>query len=378
VGWRGEYYPNIELSGQPALVRMDKYVGFDWKNEAPAPGFKADRFSVRWSRVAPFNAGLYHFHAIMDDGMRVYVDDELLIDEWQDEAEREVVASRYMSAGNHALRVEYYEQGHRALANFWWEKDHPYPDWKGIYWDNQNLLGNPVLIRNDPQISFDWQMGSPSGAVPSEHFSVRWTRTMGFEEGIYRFNALVDDGVRIWVDDTLIIDAWSDHQLHELSADHLIAGAGAHIVRVEYYDNTIHARIHVSYAKVGAPSYPYWKGEYFTNPYLSGDPILVRSDRSLEFDWEDKAPAPSLPADGFSVRWTRERKFDPGIYRFYFRVDDGVRFYVDDELVLKEWHQTWGEVYDVEVKLPWKPKLTVEMFEDMGDARIRVWWERVR
>ncbi len=78
------------------------------------------------------------------------------------------------------------------------------------------------------------------------------------------------------------------------------------------------------------------------------------------------------------MRWTRERQIEPGWYRYTFRVDDGVRFFVDDELVLKEWHQTWGEIYEVEVELSWKPKLVIEYYEGSGDARIHVTRERIR
>ena len=61
-----------------------------------------------------------------------------------------------------------------------------------------------------------------------------------------------------------------------------------------------------------------------------------------------------------------------------FHVDDGVRFYVDDELLLDEWHDTWNETYQVDVDLPWKPKLVVEMYEEAGDARARISWTRIR
>ena len=357
---------------------MDDHVGFDWADGAPAPGLPAEGFSVRWSRVAAFEQGLYHFWATMDDGMRLYVDEELLIDEWRDRSEREVVASRQMSAGSHALRVEYYDRRHGALANLRWEKDRAYAGWKGMVWANPDLLGQPLLIRDDPQIDFDWHLESPGPSIPSDHFSASWTRTVFLEEGIYRFRALADDGVRIWVDSRLILDAWSDHAPGELTVDHVMGGTAAHTVRVAYHDREFDARVRVSADKVDGAWYAGWKGEYFANPTLAGPPALVRNDDTLTFDWEWGAPAPGLPADDFSVRWTLEKEIDPGVYRFSFQVDDGVRFYVDDELFLDEWHSTWNEVYEVEVGLPWKPKLVVEMYEEAGDARIRVSWTRIR
>jgi hypothetical protein len=359
------------------LVRTDDDIGFDWADDAPAPGLPAEGFSVRWSRVTIFEQGLYRFCATMDDGMRVYVDEELLIDEWQDRSAREVVASRQMSAGSHLLRVEYYDRSHRALANLRWEKDRPYAGWEGAYWANPDLLGQPVLVRDDLQIDFDWQMESPDPSIPSDRFSASWTRTAFLEEGIYRFRALADDGLRIWVDGRLILDAWSDREQQEMTVDHVMAGAGAHTIRVAYRDNQFNARVRVSVDKVDEPWYVGWKGEYFANPDLAGPPMLVRNDDSLTYDWEWSAPAPSLPADDFSVRWTLEKEIEPGLYRFAFHVDDGVRFYVDDQLVIDEWHPTWNETYEVEVTLSWKPKLVVEMYEESGDARIDVSWTRI-
>ena len=378
AGWRGEYFGNPSLEGQPALVRTDDDIGFDWADDAPAPGLPAEGFSVRWSRVTTFEQGLYRFYATMDDGMRVYVDEELLIDEWQDRSEREVVASRQMSAGSHVLRVEYYDRRHGALANLRWEKDRSYAGWKGMYWANPDLMGQPLLMRDDLQIDFDWQMASPDASIPSDRFSASWTRIALLEEGIYRFRALADDGLRIWVDGRLILDAWSDHEQQEMTVDHVMAGAGAHTIQVAYYDNQFNARVRVSMDKVDGPWYVGWKGEYFANPYLAGPPTLVRNDDWLTFDWEWSSPAPSLPADDFSVRWTLEKEIEPGVYRFAFHVDDGVRFYVDDRLLIDEWHSARNETYQVDVELSWKPKLVVEMFEESGDARVNVSWTRIR
>jgi hypothetical protein len=377
-GWRGEYYGNPDLAGEPALVRVDDHVGFDWESDAPAPGLPAEGFSVRWSRAATFEQGLYRFVATMDDGMRVYVDGELLIDEWRDRSEREVVASRQMSAGSHTVRVEYYDRQHGALANLRWEKERAYAGWKAMFWDKPDVLGQPLLVRDDPQIDYNWQLGSPGPSIPSDGFAASWTRTAVLEEGIYRFRALADDGVRIWVDGRLILDAWTDHSQQELTVDHVMGGTAAHTIRVAYHEDQFDARVRASMDKVDGAWYAGWKGEYYANPTLEGLPALVRNDDTLTFDWEWGAPAPGLPVDGFSARWTLHKEITPGTYRFVFHVDDGVRFYVDDDLLLDEWHPTWNETYQVDVALPWKPKLVIEMYEDSGDARARISWTRIR
>jgi len=81
--------------------------------------------------------------------------------------------------------------------------------------------------------------------------------------------------------------------------------------------------------------------------------------------------------DGFSARWTDLGMFQPGIYRFYARADDSIRFYVDGELIMDEWHGHQNELYSVDMAMNGSYKLKVEYAEHTGDAHVRFWWERV-
>ena len=72
------------------------------------------------------------------------------------------------------------------------------------------LDGPPTYVRNDPAIDFNWGTGSPAPGIPNTNYSVRWTRTLDFESGDYRLYARSDDGIRVFVDDSLVIDAWYD------------------------------------------------------------------------------------------------------------------------------------------------------------------------
>ena len=92
-------------------------------------------------------------------------------------------------------------------------------EWLGEYYNNRDLSGSPVLVRNDPYISFDWGLGSPDPSLPVNDFSVRWTRTMNFTAATYRFYARVDDGVRLWVDNSLLIDQWNQGSVRTFTAD---------------------------------------------------------------------------------------------------------------------------------------------------------------
>jgi hypothetical protein len=77
-------------------------------------------------------------------------------------------------------------------------------------------LENHVLRRTDPQINFNWGFSGPDDAVGTDSFSIRWTGEIYVPiSGIYSFYPTVQGGVRLWVDDRLLIDEWRDFGVDE-------------------------------------------------------------------------------------------------------------------------------------------------------------------
>jgi hypothetical protein len=374
--WRGEYYSNRYLAGLPGLIRDDASLNFVWGAGAPTASLPSDGFSVRWTRTPAFESGTYRFYAVSDDGVRVWLDGACIIDEWHDAAGATYSADRTLSAGDHTLRVDYFENAGTAQIRVWWEKLGAYPDWRGEYWSNRLLSGSPVLVRNDRALDFNWGWGSPAAGLPDDGFSARWTRTAQFEAATYRFHVVVDDGARLYVDDQLILDTWRDGASRQVTRDYALA-RGAHNLRAEFYEQSGEARIRVWWEKVSA-SYPDWQGEYWSNRKFEGKPALVRNDRSIDFRWGTGAVATGLPADSFSARWSRRVSFDRGAYRFYAWADDGIRVYVDGDLVLDEWRDASAdEVSVVDLTLDGRKALVVEYYERSGEALVKFWWKRV-
>lgn len=373
--WRGQYYGNPTLSGQPVLVRDDATVNFYWGESAPAANLPADAFSASWSRTLNLEEGVYRFYAQSDDGLRVWLDDSLLIDQWHNGTGSAYQVDRELAAGSHSFRIEYYEDRGSAQLWFWWEKVTTFPDWRGVYWPNRELEGPPGLVRNDANVNFDWGQGAPSNGLPADNFSVRWTRTLRFEEDLYRFSATVDDGLRLYVDDILVIDQWQGGAGPTVSAERRLT-AGQHTVRVEYYEGSGEAQVRLWWER--PTFYPDWRGEYWANQSLSGEPVLIRNDQQVNFDWQTNAPAAGLPVNGFSARWTRPIEFQPGRYRLNVTADDGVRIYIEGRLVLDQWHDNSGTVtYQVEQALSNSNRVVIEYYENGGTARIRFWYERI-
>jgi hypothetical protein len=250
-------------------------------------------------------------------------------------------------------------------------------EWQGEYWANPYLEGEPTLVRNDTALEFNWGEGSPNTAIPVDDFSARWIRNVEFESGDYLFHLTVDDGAKLWVDNQLLIDDWHDGPPRKTSTSLALAG-GVHTLRVEYYECNGGARVRMWWEKIPSSDYPDWTAEYWANKDLSGKPALTRNDSVIDFDWGDQPPADDLPFDEFSVRWGRWVNFEPGIYRFRARADDGLRFYINGNLILDKWTPgNWDDIHAVDLNLSGPRWLTVEYQEQSGPARMRFWWERL-
>src|SRR5664280_3625189 len=114
--------------------------------------------------------------------------------------------------------------------------------WLAEYFNNMTLANNPRLSQCALAINYHWGYGAPAPGVPSDGFSVRWTRSSTFAEGSYVFSTTSDDGVRVLLDPgtstaRTVISNWTDHATTTNTATVAIP-AGTHNVRVEYYERT--------------------------------------------------------------------------------------------------------------------------------------------
>jgi len=297
--FRGEYYNNTTLSGAPVLVRDDSTVNFDWGGGSPGSGVNSDNFSVRWTGFIHFGAGTYTFYVTTDDGARLWVDDQLIIDQWRPQVATTYSASKYLSAGYHSVRLEYYEGQGNAVIRLRWETGSgggTITEWQGEYYNNTSLSGSPTVVRNDSSINFDWGTGSPASGVSSDNFSVRWTRSINFSSsGTYVFSATVDDGVRLWVDGVLVIDKWMP-QSRTTHTGSIYLSAGTHQVKVEYFEATGNAVCIVNWNLSGGGTTP---------PPASSQEIIV-DNKSSGFVWGGPAGSWYSRAVGYGgqLNWT--------------------------------------------------------------------------
>jgi len=246
--WKAEYFNNINLTGTPVFSRGESSINYDWGNGGPGNGVRNDQFSARWTGSFNFQGGDYTFKQSVDDGMRVWVDNNLIHDTWNGRNAVDYSVVRNMTPGQHTVKVEYKEWTGAALAKVSWESTPPNNRFLAQFYNNTDLSGTPVFSRYDNSINYDWGTGGPGNGVKNDQFSARWTGSFNFEGGDYTFKQSVDDGMRVWVDNNLIHDTWNGRNAVDYSRV-VPMTPGQHTVKVEYKEWTDSALAKVSWDK---------------------------------------------------------------------------------------------------------------------------------
>jgi glucose/arabinose dehydrogenase len=385
TAYHAEYWNTHNATGPPSiptgpadLERDDETLDFDWGESSPGAGIATDLFAARWTKTVTLPAGLYRFFGVRDDGLRAYLDSVPIVDRWIAGSE-EYSVEKVVTGGPHELRVEYFEGGGDARAEFSYERIGDFGPGDGgyaaEYFDNSSLTGAPVLTRNDEAIDFDWGGGAPADGVPADNFSARWTKSVNVADpGAYKFTVTGDDGVRLFVDGHEVLDKWIPQSRTTYTVNHTLT-QGAHEVVLEYFEAGGDAVAKLDYEPTSEPAPPPpppaapFAAEYFDNSSLTGAPVLTRNDEAIDFDWGELSPGPLVPFNLFSARWTRTKDYAAGVYRFSATGDDGIRVLVDGTQLIDGWFYQSPTTYTVDTFLSEGPHtVVVEYFEHTGGA----------
>jgi len=163
TGLLGEYYDNIDLTSLKA-TRIDPTINFNWGLKSPDPLVGPDTFSVRWTgQVAAKFSETHTFYALSDDGVRLWVNGQLIIDKWIDQKAENQGSVALTSGRMYDIKVEYYENGSGAIAQLSWSS----PSQPKQIIPQSQLYPNPVptppLPPPDPGPtgSFKWLTATP-------------------------------------------------------------------------------------------------------------------------------------------------------------------------------------------------------------------------
>lgn len=234
--YKARYYANSQTpDGTPTFKRCEDAIDNDWGvTGGPGDEVGTDHFSVRWKGKHDFKAGEYTFTATTDDGVRIRVDGERIIDEWQLQAATTYEATRKLSAGKHKVKVEYYEYDGPAMAQVSWTRDSNGPSSEGSIalgayidgapWDPAKIDQFSSLVGTTPPIVMwfqDWVQNdefdpgkmdavASRGATPLVSWEP-WDYTAGLSQPRYALRTIAagdhDPYIRKWARDAA---AWGD------------------------------------------------------------------------------------------------------------------------------------------------------------------------
>jgi len=452
TGLTAEYYNNRDFTDL-ALTRTDETVDFNWGSGSPDAAIDSNTYSVRWTgSVAPLHSETYEFFTNSDDGVRLWVDDQLLIDNWTNHAATENSGTIDLQAGQqYDIRMDYYENFGKSVAQLLWSSesqskeiipesqlysptvdttsldvssnsqskeiipesqldspavDTPSPEASGNgtgltaeYYNNRDFT-DLALTRTDETVDFNWGSGSPDAAIDSNTYSVRWTGSVApLHSETYEFFTNSDDGVRLWVDDQLLIDNWTNHAATENSGTIDLQAGQQYDIRMDYYENFGKSVAQLLWSSesqskeiipesqlysptVDTPS-PDVSGngtgltaEYYNNRDFT-DLALTRTDETVNFNWGSGSPDAAIDPNTYSVRWTGfVEPLHSETYQFKTSSDDGVRLWVNDQLLVDNWtdHAATDNRGTIDLQAGQQYEIHMEYYENRGKSVAQLAW----
>jgi hypothetical protein len=122
--------------------------------------------------------------------------------------------------------------------------------WFAQYYNNRDLGGPPVLERHEANVDYNWGWNPPAPGMHNINWSGRWAGSFHLAAGTYRVTARVDDGVRVLIDGTPVIESWIIQAVTTYQRDVQIQTTGYHNFVVEYFQAEGVAELHVSWQKL--------------------------------------------------------------------------------------------------------------------------------
>ena len=369
---------------------------------------KIENFGVIfWGDIHIHSEGNYTFYTNSDDFCILYIDGKKVVSSGLWGVEQKGSVS--LTPGLHELRVDYAQSFGGKSINVLWEgpdiQKQSLPNsvlfraqdrqpWKsgitGCYFNGQNFE-EQVLVRVDNDISFNWSDASPEAMVDADNFSVRWLGQIlpEFSE-TYTFHLTSDDGSRLWINDSLIIDNGNENT--DYSGTVSFVSNQRYSIRLEYFENSGDANCKLEWESKSrsrevvpnARLLPTYAGKgrgleasYFNDITLTNK-VLQRVDEQINFSWNGSSPDPLVNIDNFSARWTGYiQPLYSEEYTFYLKSDNGRRLKLNDQMLIDKWDNTFGAWFNAKVDMESLKKypITIEYYELNGGADIVLEWE---
>ncbi|CAH1195656.1 hypothetical protein PAECIP111893_00736 [Paenibacillus plantiphilus] len=354
TGLYAEYYNNADLTDL-VMTRIDDKVTFGWGLGSPAAGIDPDTFSVRWSgQVRPLYSETYEFTTITDDGVRLWVDGQLIVDDWNNQTVTGNTGTISLTGGQkYDIVMEYYENTDSASADLAWFSLH----------QNYEFIPKRLLYPAVPVSS----LAAPTGLTATAgvgNVSLSWNASSG-ATGYNVKRSASSGGPYMTIASNVTGTSRFDIAPPNNMTYYYVVSA---VDGVAESANSAQASALVEANGI--------QGQYFNNMDFT-DSIASRVDTNINFNWGTGSPASGVDPDTFSVRWKGLIKPQYSeTYTFYTNTDDGVRLYVNNVLVIDNWtdHGLTEDSGTITLAAGQKYNIKLEYYDNIFDAVVQLSW----
>jgi hypothetical protein len=412
-GLIGNYFNGMNFETYVS-TRKDPSINFNWGDGSSMAGVKRDTASIRWTGfIEPRYTERYTFYLTSDNGRRLWVNDQLVIDKWLDDWDITYTGEIELEAGKkYTIKIECFENFGGANCKFEWSSgsqpleivpqsqlfssaapavDGTGKGLTGDYFSGMNFETH-IATRVDPMVSFNWGDGAPMEGINNDGYTIRWTGAIQPRySDIYKFYLTSDNGRRLWIDDQLVIDKWLNDWDITYTGEIALEAGKKYKIRIEYFENNGGANCQFEWSSISQPRevvpqsqlFPTYiegngdglTGKYFNRPNFRSY-VATRVDSVINFNWHAGSPMDGVNNDLFSIRWTGaiQPRYSEK-YVFYLTSDNGSKLWIDDRLVINDW-TNHGVDHPVEIRLKAEKKynIRIEYFEGTGDANCVFEW----
>ncbi|MCX6877464.1 MAG: PA14 domain-containing protein [Verrucomicrobia bacterium] len=246
------------------MARPDSNVNFNWSTTPPATLLSGNNLNVRWTGwLVPKYSETHTLTLNAGDGARLAIDNQLLINTWANQTTNSSVQVALTKGKPVRVFLEYYNSGLTPpqASLLWASPSQPSPEiipseqWlppagNGLaaeYFNNTSLT-NVTLVRTDAQVNFDWTGSSPDPAIYPNQFSTRWSGwLLPRHSETHTLTTTTAAGVRLWINDQLLIDDWTSGLKTRTCQVTLTAGQLA-MLRLECFNNSGNGRAQLSWS----------------------------------------------------------------------------------------------------------------------------------
>jgi uncharacterized repeat protein (TIGR03806 family) len=353
TGLEGKYYNDANFSNL-ALTRIDPTIDFNWGGGSPDPSMGNNIFSIRWEgQIQPLYSETYTFTTTTDDGVRLWVNNQLIIDKWILQAPTSWTGSIALTAGQKVdIRMDFYENQGGAVAQLEWE--------------------SPSQAREIVPTNFLFPAGATGTfqAITFDPLADKQTSDPGFN-----LTASASSGLPVSFS---VVSGPATINNHQLT---LTGSPGIVTVRASQTGNG-------TYVTAPEITRSFWVlapgtglgtgllGTYFDNINLSNI-AFYRVDTTVNFYWDSRSPEASMDYNTYAVVWEGqvEAPFTE-TYTFTTNTDDGVRLWVNGVQLIDQWQDQGRSSFSGSIALNAGQKVNIRMdyYENRAYASAQLSW----